>query len=112
MALFAPEVRGPASPCSKHIRVLGHIAGATVHIFVNDEETHSRVSGWPDDYFEVGIELSPGDKITAKQEFGEETSPKSPLPLVVQELPETLAHVTVATQLYACGTGVWVQGCV
>lgn len=112
MALFAPEVKGPVSPCSKYVRVRGHIAGATIHVLVNGTETFSRVSNWPDDFLDIGVTVAAGDKITATQEFNGETSPESPLPVVVQQLPGALAHLTVATHLYECGSKVWTEGSV
>jgi hypothetical protein len=112
MTLLAPEVKGPVSICSKKVRIKGHIAGSTVSVFVNGAQTSSKASGWPDDVFDVGTALNVGDKITAKQEFGGDTSPESPLPAIVQNVPATLASLTILTDLHSCGSAIWSEGAV
>lgn len=112
MPLLAPEAKGPLSTCSKKVRVRGHIAGATVRVLVNGSETTSKLSNWPDDIFDIGTGLNAGDRVTARQEFNGETSPESPLPVIVQHVPPTLASLTIATRLYRCGTAIWTEGAV
>jgi hypothetical protein len=109
MPLLAPEVKGPVSVCNKKVRIKGHIAGATVKVFVNGAETASKVSNWPDDVFDVGATLNAGDRVTAVQEFDGETSPQS-LPAVVQSAPSSLANLTTLTHLHRCGTALWAEG--
>lgn len=112
MSLLAPEVKGPISICNKQVRIKGHIAGATVKVLVNGSETAAKVSNWPDDVLDIGVSLNVGDKITAIQEFGGQTSPESPLPAVAQDVPSTLANLSIATLLHRCGTAIWTEGAV
>jgi hypothetical protein len=112
MLLLAPEVKGPVSICSTRVRIKGHLAGSTVSVFVNGAQTSSKPSSWPDDVFDVGTALSAGDKITATQQFGGDTSPQSPLPAIVQNVPATLASLTIITDLHSCGSALWSEGAV
>ncbi|MBV8730442.1 MAG: hypothetical protein JO336_11615, partial [Acidobacteriia bacterium] len=114
MSLLPPVVVGPISECSSSVRVQGQLIGATVDIFSNGSNVGTGVATWTDQVFPLkgGVALAPGANITAKQTSGGQTSPASPIPVVVQKKPPVIGPVGWRTHIYECGQCLFLDGMV
>ena len=112
MALLPPRVIGPLSECSGNVRVQGQLTGSTVTIFADGVAVGSGVASWSDHTFPISASLGVGQRITATQTIGLETSLSSPEPVEVQAKPPVVGMVGFRSHLNQCGECVWLEGLV
>ena len=114
MPLLPPQVVGPLSECSSHVRVQAQLTGSTVTIFADGAQVGSGVASWSDEVFPLnaGVTLNPGAKITANQVLGGQTSAQTPQPVIVQKKPPVIGNVGCKTHIYQCGQCLWLDGMV
>jgi hypothetical protein len=112
MALLPPRVIGPLSECSGSVRVQGQLTGSTVTIFANGVSVGSGLANWPDQTFVLSMPLAPGQRVTATQTLGLDTSVASPESVQVQAKPPVVGGVGFRSHLNQCGECVWLEGLV
>jgi len=116
LPLLPPVVIGPISVCSSSIRVRGQNVGANVQLFQsgNPSPVGGGVATWSDQPFplKAGIQLSPGQTITATQSQDGATSAPSPTPIQVQAQPPAIGAVSCASHIYECGQALSFLGAV
>jgi hypothetical protein len=116
--LCAPLIVPPLTPWTRKVRVRGQLSGATVIVFANGIEVGRGQVGGPDGF--VGLEptrtLSPGDRVTARQELDGDHSVSTPptSAAIVLKAPsvEALAKLFSRSPLYQCGKCLWLEGIV
>ena len=112
MALLPPRVVGPLSECSGKVRVQAQLTGSTVTIFADGAVVGTGVASWPDQTFTLSIPLAAGQKVTATQTVGLDTSPPSTEAVEVQSKPPVIGPVGFRSHLNQCGECVWLEGLV
>ena len=116
MALLPPTVIGPVSVLNSSIRVQGQNIGASVELFASG--ISSPIGGGTavlsNQVFPLnpGVQLAPGQTITATQSMNGETSPASPAAVTVQSKPSTVGAVGCSTHIYQCGQSLFLFGVV
>jgi hypothetical protein len=122
MALTAPLVVAPVTPCSRSVRVQGQSAGATVEVFAVVRATGATrsvgkaiVSSTNElVQLSAGIQLEPGELLTASQrteaDFADHLPPDFGVEVsAAPELADLLGLFSAETML-ECGTCLWVAG--
>ncbi|MEO5992464.1 MAG: PLAT/LH2 domain-containing protein [Arthrobacter sp.] len=114
-----PVIVGPLSELSSSIRVRGQLpgAGVTVETGLRTVAKGTATSGDQRFPLEPGLTLSRSETLFAIQHLGAEQSevPSGNLAMPVAAAPTSSAEfgpVHVATQLFACGQYVWIDGAV
>lgn len=113
--LVAPKIKAVVSTCSKHVLVEGQLSGSTVKVYQNAVNLIGQTlsnSGEVWVPINAGVILAQGDKITATQTFGPDTSPQTPAPMEVQAVPGAPPAPIFKSHLYACGSCLWLGGLV
>jgi hypothetical protein len=118
MKLAPPQVVGPISECNKSVRVQGQLTGSSVLIIRNGDKAHpigTIKATWAD--MSVPLNnlpqggLKPGDRLTAIQTLGSDTSAESPNVVLVQKFdPASLNEVIFLSHLYTCSRHVLLGG--
>jgi hypothetical protein len=108
VALGSPTIIGPVTPCCDQVRIRGQFTGSNVRIFIgNDPVPVGELKNipWSDYVIPVNRSRLAANKIlTATQEFGGQTSPKSPKGVTID--PATFGTVTFVKPPYVCGRSV------
>ena len=112
MPLLPPRVIGPLSECSESVRVQGQLTGSTITIYADGVAVGSGTASWPDQTFVLSSSLAPGQKISATQNVGLDTSAPSPEVVEVQSRPPVIGGVGFRSNLTQCGECVWLEGLV
>ncbi len=112
MPLLPPRVIGPLSECSGNVRVQGQLSGSTVAIFADGVPVGSGLASWSDQIFPLSASLAAGQRVTATQTVGMDTSLPSPEAIEVQAKPPTIGAVGFRSHLNQCGECVWLEGLV
>ena len=116
--LLAPTVIAPITPWSRSIRVKGQHTDANVTVFADDQPVGRARATSPDTFvpLDQGVLLNPGQKITAAQQVGSETSPKTPktsaITVLNEPTPAVLGKVFSRASLSKCATCLWLDGVV
>ena len=116
--LCAPVVVPPVTPWTRKVRVRGQLSGAIVIVFANGIEVGRGQVAGPDGFVDLdpGFSLSPGDRVTARQELDGDhsvsTPPTSAAIVLTTPSAAALAKLFSRSPLYQCGKGLWLEGIV
>jgi hypothetical protein len=115
MKLSPPRVIGPVSEYSQFVRVQGQLTGGTVLVMRNGVDSIvNSVATWSDEVFallDLPSGLQPGDKLTALQKLGSDSSEASPDFVEVQKFdPASLRRVIFTSHLYVWGRHLVLDG--
>jgi hypothetical protein len=93
---------------------MGQIPGAQVEVQKNGATIAKAVAASFDQVFnfDPGASVGPGDKITATQSLGGDSSPPTPIPLEVQRLSPPFTGHRFISHIYKCGVSVFMGGIV
>jgi hypothetical protein len=112
MTLLPPRVVGPLSECSTGVRVQAQLTGSEVKIYADLTLVGNSIAASADQIVNLPSSLSPGQKVTATQTVGMETSIHSPDAVVVQKKPPNVGTVSFLSHLHVCGKCIWLNGLV
>ena len=115
MTLSPPDIVGVLSVISSAVRVRGQLAGSTVDVVRNGtERIGSKQDARADEivHFEPGVQLQPGDAISATQSINGQTSNQTPTPTLAQGLVPPFNGHQFISHVFRCGTSLFIAGLV
>jgi hypothetical protein len=116
--LCAPSVVPPLTPWTRRVRVRNARSGATVSVLADGVEVGRDQVDTPDGFVSLdsGQTLAPGQRVSARQEFGGETSvpPPATSAVIVLKIPSlaALGKIFSRAPLYECSRCLWLEGIV
>ncbi|HXB06591.1 MAG TPA: hypothetical protein VNW04_05740, partial [Puia sp.] len=112
--LLPPLVVAPLSECSKEVRVQNQLTGSVVEVLANGVHVGGGPATWSDQVFPLTSPITAGQKITARQTLGPDTSAPTPAAnaVEVQAKPAVIGHVGFSSPMYVCGECLHMDGLV